>query len=319
MTINQNNICLEVILGLSEGIERKELIPTNDDDDDTLAKIIQLPSKQCTVTQLTKELVEKHIPHQWLLQMCMHRNEGKKDVIIGFGCDTYAALTLNNISSDDDKECNKISQDTKQVNAFEVSLKIGKNFRDSVTLSSDDFIYDYINGWKLMPCSGPHSILSDGIYLWLDIHHIDISYLHAKIKNDSITSCDHMTWWKQFDGVLYSRNKESIQPCRWYDDSRNDYEVEKTFKKKKEVAPHAKKRQRKNISPKKKKHHPNKGSMKKVKWSRFKNESQMESTSHVTCTLNRSRVVSIEDKNEYLNRKCVKLVRRKRNNPPKAI
>ncbi len=302
MTIQQSNICLEVILGLSHGIQRKELIPTNDDDNST-AKIIQLPSRQCTVAQLTKQLVKKHIPHQWLLQMCLHRNEGEKDVVIGFGCDTYAALTLNNISNNDNMECNKLSHDSKQVNAFEVSLKIGKNFNDSVTLSSDDFIYDYINEWKLMPCTGPHSILSERIYLWLDIHHIDISYLHVKIKNCSITRCDNMTWWKQFDGVLDSGS---------FDGPRNDNEVEKTFKEKKEVALQAKRHQREKISQKMKSQHPNKGTIKKVKGIRFNNASQMESRSHV-------RVVSIEDKNECLNRKLVKLVRRKRNNPPKAL
>ena len=86
----------------------------------------------------------------------------------GFGCHS-CIFSKNQKANQSDKDIhpNKI----RSFDALSAKLKLGQSESDSVFLSSDDFICDYIDQWnisKTASSSSEEELFSEQMYLWLD-------------------------------------------------------------------------------------------------------------------------------------------------------
>jgi len=180
-----------------------------------IAKTIPLSqSRETTVAQFTRDVVEKHIPEEWLHEM-ISKNSMKSDddddithvnIVYGKGFETNIEIKRkipffgnptpkqmeNNVSDIDDQIVSKGNGDVMKIS---MTLAMGLNAKDSVTLCQDDCICDYVNKWLFHEPKTPFSsreMVSERLYLWLrtDIcvnwnHHSESDFIQKNTNNCS--------------------------------------------------------------------------------------------------------------------------------------
>jgi hypothetical protein len=175
----KESIYINALLGLGSKQEGPETFESKSIHVPFVAKKIKLPCPNQSVVEFTRDLVEKYIPKEWLLQICLFLNNRNKVVNLSYGCgyDTRvqlkykAANTSINKEAYDDSMCN-----------LAITLAVGESVTDAVTLSADDNICDYVCNWKSMPSSNDK--ISGRLHLWLDVN-VASHYSHYVLKEDN--------------------------------------------------------------------------------------------------------------------------------------
>lgn len=194
MVMNQN-VYLNVIAGLGSKIKSQVNFDSQFNDGTSIAKIIKLPSSRQTVAQFTRDLTEIYIPREWLLQIFMCLNKEKEKLMISYGCSCYTTFQLK--GKTDPSEPMKTEKEGSCM--LSVKLMVGENVMDAVTLSSEDCICDHVEKWKLMVPSSSCGIISERLYLWLDIQVKNVCFIGTQMQDKTIDENHRITLFHNFD------------------------------------------------------------------------------------------------------------------------
>lgn len=216
----ESAIYLNVIVGLSNNYSRHGGKADNntyshaghgcEGYNSAIFKTIKLPSPDYKVAQLARDIAEKYIPREWLLHLCLCRhNEKKNDVILRYGNDYHTAVKLTKNDRTKVTQNQNANEDTI---GLSVQLKMGENVVDSVKLSNDNNVCDFVDTWKWMFGSSISGFMSDYVYLWLDVHQSSLSSLRrnkeTEMKHHDINEID---LWQQCARYVDRQKKQLLE------------------------------------------------------------------------------------------------------------